>query len=124
MRQSIKADRLEDLHELAITNAKLINNLIDRVMFLERQIPRNDYGYTEEQANFMAKLLHIAKGNDAGSFKYIPWHFGDYLDDFLKVQRKVQQIEFTLPMGIKNAFPDLDTDSPRSEDIENDMTGL
>ena len=123
MLESIPEDHVEDLHELAITNAKLIENLVERVTFLERQVIRNEYGYTEEQANAVAMAMHTARGGGQSTLKYIPWDFSSYLDDFLLLQRKMRQIEFAMPLDQKAAFPDLN-DNPHSEDVKDDFTGL
>ena len=123
MLEPIDEDRLEDLHDLAIANAKLIQQLFDRVAFLERQIPRNVFGYTEEQANAIDRLFHISGGKDPETWRYTPWHFSDSLDEYRTIVRKVRQIEYAMPLEQKAAFPDLNT-NPHSEDVKDDFTGL
>ena len=75
---------------------------------LERNVPRNEYGHTEEQAFMMARAFHIlrhdqcpladAAGN-CQSFSWSPWYADG--EEVSRLARQVGQIANALPPDIR-----------------------
>jgi hypothetical protein len=75
---------------------------------LERNIPRNEYGHTEEQAFMMARAFHILRhdqcpladaAGDCQSFSWSPWYADG--EEVSKLSRQVAQIANALPSDIR-----------------------